>query len=85
MACEAGLRHRNLASREEETNVPFCSDNCRTSNVPGSACDIETDIFWRNVEWHIRYKGMNFVHPVKSPEQLQLCLNARKFYEHSKS
>jgi len=36
---------------------------------------------WEQLRFRIKYMGTNFVHPIKTPEQVKLCLDARELYE----
>jgi len=70
LTCEAGLKH-----------MPF------THFEHPSYCDkpFEGTDPWQQLDYRIRYMGTNFVHPIKTPEQVRLCVEARKFYESPKS
>jgi hypothetical protein len=65
---EAGLRHK-----------PFVELEHAPRNVVGDWSDLSDP--WRILEYHIRHCGAVMMHPIKTKWQMELCLNARKFYE----
>jgi hypothetical protein len=69
-ACEAGLKHRAFTELEHPSEYVFKAT--------------ETDherAAWQQLDYRIRYTGTCMCHPIKTPEQLALCVEARKFYE----
>lgn len=68
-ACEAGLQLRAFAELEDFSKAP----------------DYTGDDPWERLDYRIRHTGACFCHPIKTQAQLDLCINARKFYESSKS
>lgn len=64
-ACEAGLQHRAFTELEHPSHAE-----------PYSGSDS-----WTQLSYRIRYTGTCFCHPIKTQEQVDLCVNARKFYE----
>jgi hypothetical protein len=69
-ACEAGLKHRAFTELEHPSNYVF-----RPTGDDPNICA------WQQLDYRIRYMGTTMVHPIKTPEQLALCVEARKFYE----
>lgn len=71
LACEAGLTPRAWAELEHDPKdgLVFSSDD-----TPEIRC-------WQELDYRIRYKGTRMLHPIKTPEQVRLCVEARKFYE----
>lgn len=65
-ACEAGLKHRSFAELEHPSRCV----------IPFSGNDS-----WAQLEYRIRYCGAVAMHPIKSQEQFDLCVRARRFYE----
>ena len=66
LCCEAGLGH-----------IPFTSlEHAARTQVPFTGSDP-----WEQLAYRIKFMGTAFVHPIKTPEQLTLCLRSRKFYE----
>lgn len=68
LSSEAGLKHRAFTELEHPSRCP----------TPFSGSDP-----WLRLEYRIKYMGTNFVHPIKTPREADLCLNARTFYEKS--
>lgn len=68
-ACEAGLSLHAHAELQHDSPVTFSSDT-----PPEVRC-------WQELDHRIRHTGMVMMHPIKTQEQLQLCVGARKFYE----
>lgn len=66
LSFEAGISHRPFTALEHEPRT--------TEKFSG------TDP-WKQLEYRIKFMGANFVHPIKTPEQVKLCRNARNFYE----
>lgn len=67
LASEAGLKRRRFTDLEHE-------ERCA---IPFSGNDS-----WAELEYHIRHCGAVAMHPIKFQEHVDLCVNARKFYEH---
>jgi hypothetical protein len=67
-ACEAGMQHRAFTELEHASRAA----------EPYTGNDS-----WTQLSYRIRYCGTCFCHPIKTAEQLALCVNARKFYESS--
>lgn len=65
-ACEAGLQHRAFTELEH------------FSRAEGDYGGTDS---WTQLSYRIRYMGTCFCHPIKTQEQVDLCVNARKFYE----
>jgi hypothetical protein len=65
---EAGLSHRPFTDLEHSESYP---------RVPVT---METGP-WQILEHRIKYYGSVMMHPIKTPEQVALCANARTFYE----
>lgn len=63
---EAGLRHRPFGELE---------------HAPRNAPSPEGLGPWEGLDWRVRYCGATMMHPIKTQEQFQLCIDARKFYE----
>ncbi len=40
---------------------------------------------WLQLRFRISHMGTNFVHPIKTPEQVALCMDAREVYERQQS
>jgi hypothetical protein len=74
MMSEAGLTHRAFTELEHSSSYVFKA----TETDPNRAC-------WQQLDYRIRYCGTCFCHPIKTPEQVSLCVEARRFYESSKS
>lgn len=71
IACEAGLTLRAWAELEHDPkDAPVFSSNA----PPEIRC-------WQELDYRIRYKGTRMLHPIKTPEQVAICVEARKFYE----
>lgn len=69
LSCEAGLAHRSFESLEQPSSRVF------KATLTGE------DAAWQELDYRMRYKGARFCHPIKTPDQIKLCTNARKFYE----
>jgi len=69
-ACEAGLEHRAFTEFERKRDYVFRA----TETDPVRAA-------WQQLDYRIRYMNTTMVHPIKTPEQLAMCVEARKFYE----
>jgi hypothetical protein len=67
---EAQLAHRSFGELEHQSRNP----------EPYSGSDP-----WGGLDYRIRYCGATMMHPIKTIEEFQLCLNARKFYEAQQS
>lgn len=65
LSFEAGLKHRAFTELEHESRGP----------KPWQMTP------WSQLDYRIRFMGTNFVHPIKTQSQVQLCREARKFYE----
>ena len=70
VSAEAELAHKSFTALEHFSQ----------SDTP---CD--TSDPWEILRYRISYMGTAFVHPIKTVEQLNLCIDARKFYERSQS
>lgn len=66
VSAEAGLQHRPFTSLE---------------HAPRTEVLFSDEDPWRTLEHRIKFMGTAFVHPIKTVQQLQLCIEARKFYE----
>lgn len=64
--CEAGLQHQ-----------PFAI----LGHAPRTEEFFSTNDPWHGLAHNIMYRGDAFVHPIKTPDQVRLCVEARKFYE----
>lgn len=69
-ACEAGLQHRAFTELEHPSDYVFQA----TELDPERAA-------WQQLDYRIRYRGTCFCHPIKTQEQVDLCKEAREFYE----
>lgn len=69
-ACEAGLKHRSFEELETPSSYVFRP----STNDPEDAA-------WQCLDYRIRYRGVCMCHPIKTQQQLDLCVNAGKFYE----
>jgi hypothetical protein len=69
-ACEAGLKHRAFTELEHSSSRVFRA----STDDPNVAC-------WQQLDYRIRYTGTCMCHPIKTKEQVDLCVEARKFYE----
>lgn len=69
-ACEAGLRHRAFTELEHPSDRVFRA----TDPDPVRAA-------WQQLDYRIRYRGTCFCHPIKTQEQVDLCREAREYYE----
>ena len=65
-SAEAGLLHRPFTALE---HTPLTEEPCTASDP------------WEVLEYRIKYMGATMMHPIKTPEQLNRCVEARKFYE----
>lgn len=68
-ACEAGLKHRAFSELEH---------SAFNEGLPTPALGSDP---WAQLQYRIRYMNTMFCHPIKTQEQLGLCVDARKFYE----
>ncbi len=66
VSCEAGLNHMPFTALEHAARTEILFS--------------DTDP-WRQLEYRIKFHGTAFVHPIKTVQQQQLCIEARKFYE----
>lgn len=66
VSAEAGLYHRSFTALE---HTPNTEDSC-----------VESDP-WEILRYRISHMGATMMHPIKTPQQLQMCIAARKFYE----
>lgn len=67
-ACEAGLKHRAFTELEHSPEEGLPTPNL--GNNP-----------WAQLQYRIRYMNTMFCHPIKTAEQLDLCIEARRIYE----
>jgi hypothetical protein len=65
VAAEAGIQHRSFTALE---HTPYTEMPCETSDP------------WETLRYRIQYMGATMMHPIKTPEQLNLCIAARKAY-----
>lgn len=65
-SCEAGLHHMPFTALEHAPRTEILFS--------------DTDP-WRILEYRIKFLGSVFTHPIKTIGQLNLCIEARKFYE----
>jgi hypothetical protein len=69
-ACEAGLKIKAHTDLEQKSEYVFRPSTDDPNIWP-----------WQQLDYRIRYQGMTMIHPIKTPEHLELCVEARKFYE----
>jgi hypothetical protein len=69
-ACEAGLKHRAFTELEHPCDYVFKA----TETDPERAA-------WQQLSYRICYRGTCFCHPIKTDWQVELCREARAFYE----
>lgn len=70
LSFEAGLKHRPFTDLEH----PSQSLKPFRYGTP-----------WDQLEYRIKYTGTNFVHPIKTQQQISLCRNSRRYYERQQS
>lgn len=68
-ACEAGLQHRAFTELEHARE---------------DAPHVQFQDSWQQLAYRIQYFGTTMMHPIKTQGQVDLCVNARKFYEQQK-
>lgn len=69
----AGLVHRPFTLLEQECNYVF------------KPVGPEEQHCWQMLDYRIRYRGAVAMHPIKTQEQHQLCVDGRKEYERAQS
>ena len=69
-SCEAGLEHRAFTELEHQNRYIFRA----TESDPERAA-------WQQLDYRIRYRGTCFCHPIKTDWQVNMCREAREFYE----
>lgn len=66
VSSEAGIAHRSFTALE---HTPYTEDLCLSEDP------------WQILQYRIRYTGAVMMHPVKTPDQLRMCVDARKAYD----
>lgn len=69
-ACEAGLKHRAFTELEHTSSYAFRA----TENDPERAA-------WQQLFYRIAYMGTCMCHPIKTQEQVDLCVTAMNVHE----
>jgi hypothetical protein len=69
VSAEAGVKHRPFTDLEHV--------NCTCMRLLPE----EQNDSWKVLDFRIRYHGTVMQHPIKTPEQVRLCVEARKVYE----
>lgn len=70
-ACEAGLKHRAFTELEHPSDHIFATGPDLTPEQSA----------WQQLAYRIRYRNTQFCHPIKTQWQVDLCREAREFYE----